>query len=660
MGKLSENFYPGIVTETKMVSGKFCSSHNQKFSTDKKYFRDQKSGTDVRFYISNFFLIAIYWSLSSFLILTATMGTVLANIHKNKVSNKIENKLENKISEQSCIDVVCDVSRKYFWIADNSVPDVFNQYPAIFQRTLSETVKVENNSNYNNLNQPQNEAKVEGEKPNNSSQNINKPQLNRTQIDKPKIDKPKLNPEKTNPEQNNPEKIKPKKQEKQIKLSLPDIVFLVVANNTDIKNAYLDRIAQKQDLAVAEDKFVPNLTPTFSLLLNRLGESDSNSEGTAEAQVQVTIPTGATLDFNWTGNAQILDGNNLSAGTNDDFFRQSFQFDLKQPILKGAGIKLNRASINIARLGEQANIINLKSTLIDTITSSITAYRSLLEAQERVEIERLALKNAQESLEVTQALIDAGRQAPVDIIQNQANIASRRVALLDAENQLESRKVALLTILDIDKSTNITADKIPEVTSTVLNLDKLRQTALANRPSYLISKINVSQNELQLLQAKDQRRWDLSLTATLRNETDRESDARAGLSLSRTIGDLSLKQQFEQARVNLRKSENSLQDNLATLDLELQDRVRDVNLSFSQLELARDATRLSERQLEIEQEKQRLGRPTTILDLISLQEELAQRRVGELNATISYLNALTNLDQFLGTTLQTWQINIKD
>ncbi len=78
------------------------------------------------------------------------------------------------------------------------------------------------------------------------------------------------------------------------------------------------------------------------------------------------------------------------------------------------------------------------------------------------------------------------------------------------------------------------------------------------------------------------------------------------------------------------------------------------------LELARDATRLSQRQFEIEQEKRRLGRNITILDLIRLQEDLAQARLSELNATIGYLNALTNLDQFLGTTLQTWKVKIRD
>ena len=147
----------------------------------------------------------------------------------------------------------------------------------------------------------------------------------------------------------------------------------------------------------------------------------------------------------------------------------------------------------------------------------------------------------------------------------------------------------------------------------------------------------------------------------MRNEIDRESDARAGLSLSRTIGDLSVKQELDRARITLMQSENSLQDRLATLELDLQDRIRDVNLSFSQLELAQDATRLSQKQLEIEQEQRKLGLGEgTIFELISFQDDLAQARTSELNAKIGYLNALTNLDQFLGTTLQTWKIEVRE
>jgi len=44
--------------------------------------------------------------------------------------------------------------------------------------------------------------------------------------------------------------------------------------------------------------------------------------------------------------------------------------------------------------------------------------------------------------------------------------------------------------------------------------------------------------------------------------------------------------------------------------------------------------------------------------LISFQNNLDSAKQNELTALITYLNTLTTLDQKLGTTLQTWGINI--
>ena len=63
--------------------------------------------------------------------------------------------------------------------------------------------------------------------------------------------------------------------------------------------------------------------------------------------------------------------------------------------------------------------------------------------------------------------------------------------------------------------------------------------------------------------------------------------------------------------------------------------------------------------LEIENAKLRAGR-TTNFQVVSFQNELRQSEVTELEAMISYLNALVALDQRLGTTLDTWQIQLND
>jgi outer membrane protein TolC len=478
-----------------------------------------------------------------------------------------------------------------------------------------------------------------------------------------------------NPNILNPNILNSNNQRKIIKLSLADIVVLVVANNTEIKNAYLDRIAQRQDLAVAEDKYVPDFTPTLSLSLSDLGRNTITRSALGmnlDAKVVLKIPTGGEFGFSWTGAANTSSGstinlnnnnsnvnNNLGTNINDNTFTQNLQLTFKQPLLRGAGTTISNASINIARISEQINILGLKNTLTDTITNAIFAYRELIQAQERVKIEQSSLQNATESFKVTQALIDAGRIAPVDIVQNETDIANRKVNLLEAQNELEAKKLALLAILDIDKNANIEAEAIPTVKPTPLDFDNLKKIAFETQPNFLISQLSLERNKIDFLVASDARRWDLSLDARLENRTNVETDVRAGLTLTRQFGDLTINQRFERARVDVKKSENSLKDARSRLEIALQDSIRNVNLSFSRLELSREATKLSERQLDIEQQKRNLGRGADIFQLITLQNQLAVARNTELQSTINYLNALTNLDKLLGTTLQTWQITIE-
>ncbi len=78
------------------------------------------------------------------------------------------------------------------------------------------------------------------------------------------------------------------------------------------------------------------------------------------------------------------------------------------------------------------------------------------------------------------------------------------------------------------------------------------------------------------------------------------------------------------------------------------------------MKLAQQATELSEKQLDIEQQKQKLGRGSGIFEIIQQQTALVEARNAELDATINYLNSLTNLDLLLGTTLNTWRVTIEN
>ncbi|MBO1348718.1 MAG: TolC family protein [Hormoscilla sp. GUM202] len=460
----------------------------------------------------------------------------------------------------------------------------------------------------------------------------------------------------------------PAAESEEVKLTIEDVVFLAVENNRDIKNAYLDRIVQRGDLEIAEDIFVPNLTPQFSIdsRRNAVGASNTDTRNAEiSAEVSSRIPTGGELRVQWRGTGQNQETNALS-GVDENSLTQNLQLSFEQPLFRGFGIDVNRASIEIARLNEANNILSLKSTIINTITNAIQRYRALLRAQEQLKIGQLALESAKRQLEITKAFVEAGRRAPVDIVEAEANVANREVDLLANENGLKAARSNLIEILDIDRNQKLVAGETPDLESpTSLEPSQLLQVALVNNPDYLRSQLRQKTAKFDLLLAEDRARSDLNLnigySLNSGNRIENTTDLRAGLTFSRDFGRQRQeeKQDVNRRRINLQQTQIDLQETRESLEIEVKDRIRDIEVDLRRVELARKARELSEQQFENEREKLRLGvQGTRLVDVLNSEDELVRARNRELDAIISYLDDLTRLEQTLGITLQRWNVSI--
>ncbi|MEG5063246.1 TolC family protein [Microcoleus sp. B3-A4] len=453
-----------------------------------------------------------------------------------------------------------------------------------------------------------------------------------------------------------------------VELTLQEVVFLGLENNRDIKNQYLERIVQKQDLAVAEGLFVPSFTPRLSVSSIRWrngGRVATTGEVDLSAQVSVKIPTGGNISFVWSSK-QGQDANGFGINS-EGSLSQNLTLNFTQPLLRGAGVAVNRAPIEIARLSEKRNILSLKSRLIDTITQVILTYRELIKAQEQVKISQSSLESARQQLEINQVLIEAGRVAKVEIFTSEKAVADREGTVLASEEQLKKARLALLQVLDLDRNLNIIAREDAAVQTNPLDFSNILPLALSNRPDYLQVQIEREIAKYKLLVAENNRKWQLDVNASINNNnnatnlSDSSSDLRAGLVLTREFGNREIEREFQNSRVKLLQAENKLKEYNQKLEVEVKNTIRDINLNLKQVELAQKSRELAEKQLKIEQEKRTLGvgSPRSI-DIVNLQKDLIDARNAELNARIAYFNALTNLDKIIGTTLETWQVRIEN
>ncbi len=443
-----------------------------------------------------------------------------------------------------------------------------------------------------------------------------------------------------------------------IELTLADAVSLALRDNRTIKSAYLQRIVQKFDLRVAEDRYNPHLVFSSSYLARRTNGEISHTVDVAPV-VTLTTPTGAQLTAGIDSNHVIDHASGRTTST-------SLNLTIIQPLLRGGGVEAGTAPLRIAQIDERINRLNLKLTVSRTITEVILAYRDFLKTQEQVQIAEQALKRSRALLDVNRTLIDAGRMAAVEIVQTEADLASQEYTVEEAKNQLDASRLSLLSAIAVSPRTDIvTADKL-SADPVKIDLTQALAIALENYPEYLTQLLAIERAKMNVTVAKNQRLWDLSIVggASLGRTwtgqaASNDSDVYGGLQLVVPFGDLSGEQGEVSATVALRTAEVQMEAARQQLEQQTRDAVRNVNTRWRQLELARKARDLAARKLEVENEKLKFGRSSNF-QVLSFENDLRNAENARLGAQISYLNALTILDQQLGMTLDTWRISLED
>ena len=469
-------------------------------------------------------------------------------------------------------------------------------------------------------------------------------------------------------------------------ISLPEAIILALRENINVRSAYLDRVVQKFNLKVAEWKYVPKVyangamrhTATRSFTAG----SDSVTSGVTDTasftpQVLQGVPTGALFTFAWTRSKDILGQTNIQPKAeppwphivyiDDRNNLSSWAVTFSQPLLRGAGIDVNMASIVQAQLDEQGNIQGLKSTLVNTVTQIITTYRNILQLQRQLRINQDALKRSQELIETNKLLINAGRMAAIDLIQAESDVANKELLVQQSSDSLDTARLNLNKMLNLDRSVVLVPQDEGHIDEITPDFDLCLKVAYSNRPDYLRQVLSLESAQINYMLAKNNSLWDLNAEggytrADLNKKLSpysANSQWTFGLNLKIPVfGDLSRDQTLLTARIGLKKTELSLEDLKKALSNDVLNSTRDVVTKLKQLKLANRARELAVKKLEVEQLKLTLGR-TSNFQVISYENDLRLSLQSELDATTNYRNSLSSLDQLLGTTLDTWQIEFK-
>ena len=425
-------------------------------------------------------------------------------------------------------------------------------------------------------------------------------------------------------------------------LTLKDAIGLALEHNRPLLNSRLDREVQRFSLDVTEDRW----TPKFSVGPFASRDRQDQKAGVG-VQTSLRVPTGGAFALRFD--------QSLSEEF-DDSGSQTLSFS--QPLLKGAWASVDRAPVRRAQLEEQINILAFRQTVEDLVVAVTRAYRALIGAVRQVEISEASLQRAREQLKATRALIHAGHVAQREAGRSEAAIATRELALVRAQNRLETAQFDLINILELDSTVRIRPLEELMAGRQDAAFTPVLEDALRHRADYLQAGLRVDIARIRLTVAHNNRLPDLDLRLEWSHDDAGGTDTMVRMDARFPLNDRVDELEHLRARNALRKAERSVVELRESIGVAMRQAKNDVEVNVRLTELARDARVLAESNLAVEEAKFGQGLSSTF-EVAASEEELARAEQAEADAILAWLDVLTRLDRISGRTLDRWGIRLE-
>ncbi len=454
-----------------------------------------------------------------------------------------------------------------------------------------------------------------------------------------------------------------------LELTLDDAILMALRNNTSLKIELYK--PETSALRIEQEKaaFDPLLSSSAST-------SGSNAQDTDTENTSVDVKVSKSLT---SGGVIGLDvaGSDSSGGTSGGGSSAGITISLSHPLFKGAGDNVTLAGLHKAELDSDATIFELQGYVESFIEQVESAYLDYALAGRQLKIYEESMNLAEKQLEETQALVDVGKIAGVEIVASQAEVASRKEALINARSTLTKSRLTLLRLLNppgIDYwNQDITVKdelRIPEYDAGEVEMHM--STALEKRADLNAARILIEQNAIDVVTTRNGLLPDLELFAGLgmsgyadsfgnsfSNISGNNNDFRVGVNYNYTFGQKDLQVRHKQAVISEEQSKEAL-DNMTQLAREdVGSAWIEVNRAAEQI-TATAATRvLQEEKLRAETEKYRVGKSTSLL-VAQAQRDLTSAQINEVGAIVNYRKAIIDLYRNEGTLLDVYGISLSD
>ncbi len=476
-------------------------------------------------------------------------------------------------------------------------------------------------------------------------------------------------------------------------LSLADAALRALKNNLDISISRQTKESRLTDIVVEQAKFDPTLSvngqynrtvnplnrPVFGGTGGTLNDITTFDQRSHSVTVDATtnLLTGGNVDLNYSPARSNVNQNVASGFLFNPAWTGGLALTLTQPLLRNAGIDVNKTFIRIAQNNATVEEHVFRDRVLTVLATVEQTYWEVVFANENLKVAEAALKAAQELLASNRAKAKAGVMSIVDVLQAEAAVASRVEQVLVAEKAIRDQEDQLRRLLnpgeeELRLDVRLTPTDQPLVALEPISLQETIDIAIEQRPEIVQAKKNIETSEINTKFAKNQLLPTLSFQGTMgmaglgqdygdsvnKNLSGDYYNYGAGLVLSYPLGNRSAWSTYNRRQIEGKNAEASLVSVRQQIIVGVREAVRRVQTDFKRIETTRSARIMAEKQLQAEQERLKVGLSTTRF-VLDFQRDLATAQGNELRAIVDYNKSLSNLARHKATTLDRYNLQLQ-
>jgi outer membrane protein TolC len=364
----------------------------------------------------------------------------------------------------------------------------------------------------------------------------------------------------------------------------------------------------------------------------------------------------------------------------------TLQFSLTQPLLRNRGLFPNRAPILIAQRNLKQAHASFLAEVSNIILQIVGSYWNVVLARENLSVQQKSLDEAQKSYDHDKKALSLGALPPLDIYRSQSQVASRRVAVIQAEYSVKQAEDQFrqgigadldpaIRVLDLEMTDR--PEPVGELPS--MDIPTALARAIANRPELEAVHQQLAADEMSVRLAHNNLKPDLELSGFYSGNGLGGNDPAVGntgltnslsqsfhftypaygasISLTLPIKNHNAEANLADSLVSRSRDQYQERGTNQNISLEVTNAVHALEAAKLGMEAAKVAVDLARDTLHADERKYELG-AETVFFVLDAQNQLAQAELNLIQSDVNFQLAVTQVDHATGDLLEHHHVQI--